>query len=136
MKRGFSLAIATVFGFVLVAGAGAAFASLADPIKVNVPFDFVVGTKTLPAGEYLISTPDENVAGLLAIRSENGKSAIFVQANPLSPKGAIWVANTRLTFEKVGGKEFLTRVWESGSDIGYSLPASPLETKAEKAGGK
>lgn len=136
MKRGISLAVATVFCFVLVAGAGSAHAALATPIKVKVPFDFVVGTTTLPAGEYLISNPNDNSADVLAIRSQDGKRAIFVQAEPLSPKGDTWVPDTRLTFEKVDGKEFLTRVWESGSDIGYSLQRAALELKAEKSGGK
>lgn len=136
MKRSVSFAVAAVFGLVLMTCVGSAFASLAVAVKVNVPFDFVVGTTTLPAGEYLISNLDDNSRDLLAIRSQDGKSAIFVQANPLSPKGDNWVPDTRLTFEKVNGKEFLTGVWESGADIGYSIPRSPLEAKEANAGGK
>ena len=133
MKRRISLAVATVFGFVLVIGAGSAFAALAAPIKVNVPFEFVVGDTTLPAGEYLISSPSDYSAALLAIRSADGKSTIFVQTDPLSPEGDIYVSKTRLTFEKVNGKEFLTRVWESGSDMGYGLTASEHLMKAQQA---
>jgi hypothetical protein len=139
MKRGLSLALATVFGFVLMVGAGSAFATLAAPIRVNVPFDFVVGGTTLPAGEYVISRPNDNSTALLAIRSIDGKSAAFVQADPLSPKGDAWVSETGVIFQKVNGRQFLARVWESGSAMGYSLTSSSIELKAQQvasAGGK
>src|ERR1043165_5723050 len=40
-------------------------------IKVNVPFNFVAGAKTLPAGEYQIQTERP---GLLLIQSRDSKS--------------------------------------------------------------
>jgi hypothetical protein len=138
MKRSISLAVATVFGFVLVIGAGSAFASLAVPIRVNIPFEFNVGGTTLPAGEYVISSPSETASHLLAIRSLDGASAVFIQAEPLSPKHDIWEPDTRLTFEKVNGKEFLMKVWEFGSEMGYVLPASEKAVRTlqmAKAGG-
>jgi hypothetical protein len=139
MKRGISLAVAVVFGFVLMAGAGSAFAALAVPIQVKVPFDFIVGNTTLPAGMYLISSPSDTATGMIMIRSEAGKPAVFVEAELLSPKGDAWASQTRLTFNKVNGKEYLSRIWESGSDVGYALQPSASELKAEQAshsGGK
>jgi len=130
MKRRISFVVATISLFALMAGAGSAFAALALPIRVSVPFDFVVGETTLPAGQYLISNPDDIATDLLAIRSLDGNSMVFIQGRPLSPRHDIYVAHTRLTFEKVDGREFLVRVWEAGSDSGYTIPASPLEQKA------
>jgi len=43
-----------------------------------------------------------------------------------------------LTFEKVNGKEFLMKVWEFGSEMGYVLPASEKAVRTlqmAKAGG-
>ena len=139
MKKGVTLAVATAFGFILMAGAGSAYALLLEPMHVKVPFDFVIGETTLPAGEYQISNVDDTATDLLVIRSENGQPAFFFEAEPASPKGDVWVSDTKLTFQKVNGKEYLTGIWEAGGNTGYSLkaPASTLTAEhAERSGGK
>jgi hypothetical protein len=45
-------------------------------IKVNVPYNIVVGNTTLPAGEFLISdTNNGGSSSLIFLRSESGPSA-------------------------------------------------------------
>jgi hypothetical protein len=66
---------------VALLGAAAALAQSLTTLKANVPFDFIVGNRTLPAGQY---TVDSGVAfGALMIRSADGKGAAIALARPL-----------------------------------------------------
>ena len=58
------------FSFPIFAAAGAARA------KVNIPFEFEVSGKTLPAGTYILETVGKN--GVMQIRSSNGHEAYFL----------------------------------------------------------
>lgn len=82
----------------------------ADAVVVSVPFEFVAGRATLPAGEYRINRANPGVTQELAIRGYD-KGGAF-----LSPVAFDEVANDMptLSFEHVGGKYFLSRVKTPG----------------------
>jgi len=104
MKRSYLVA---VFMLTCLLGVGvSARAQDADAVVVSVPFEFVAGGATLPAGEYKIDRANPGVTRELAIRSY-GKGGAF-----LSPVAFDGVANDMptLSFEYVGGKYFLSRI--------------------------
>jgi hypothetical protein len=90
----------------------------ADAVVVSVPFEFVAGGATLPAGEYRIDRLNSGVNRALAIRSYSNGGALLL---PVVFDGVATDEPT-LSFEHVGGKYFLSRI-KTLSGV-YTLPAS------------
>ncbi len=74
--------------------------------RAKVPFEFVVGGRTMPAGEYTISAP--NAAGVVSIRAE-GMSASALAVG-YRTDGAAAQNRPELVFVKKDGKLHLSRV--------------------------
>jgi hypothetical protein len=91
-----------------------------DAVVVSVPFEFVAGGATLPAGEYRINRASPGVNRELAIRGyDKGGAFLF----PLAFDGVTVADNEpTLSFEHVGGKYFLSKI-KTLSGI-YTMPAS------------
>jgi hypothetical protein len=67
-----------VIGAVCLAGVGGtAYAEFTDVLEVKVPFPFIVGNHTLPAGQYSIEREDD-MGGALVIRGEHGTAGSAV----------------------------------------------------------
>jgi len=99
-------------------GAGlSARAQDSDSVIVKVPFEFVAGTSTLPAGTYTIGRFSPGVSSGLSIRSSE-HSAFLLPIDADSVPGG----PPKLDFEHVGGKYFLSKV-ETPERI-YNLPTS------------
>jgi len=89
-----------------------------DAVVVSVPFEFVAGSVTLPAGEYRIDRVNPGVNRELAIRGYNKGNAFL-----LPQEFADGSANEpTLSFEHVGGKYFLSRIKTLGGV--YTLATS------------
>jgi hypothetical protein len=89
-----------------------------DAVVVSVPFEFVAGGATLPAGEYRVSRVNPGVNRELAIRGYNKGNAFLL---PLAFDDGPADGPT-LSFEHVGGKYFLSRI-KTLSGV-YTMPAS------------
>jgi hypothetical protein len=92
----------------------------ADAVVVSVPFAFVAGGATLPAGEYRVSRVNPGVNRDLAIRGYNKGNAFLL---PLAFDN-VAAANGQptLSFEHVGGKYFLSKI--KTLDGVYTMPTS------------
>jgi hypothetical protein len=118
MKRSYLIAVLML---TCVLGVGvSARAQDADAVVVSVPFEFVAGGATLPAGEYRINRVNPGVNRDLAIRGYNKGNAILLPVT----FDDVAAANGQptLSFEHVGGKYFLTGI-KTLSGL-YTLPAS------------
>jgi hypothetical protein len=95
-----------------------ALAQDSDRVSVRVPFEFVAGTKTLPAGTYTIdrSAPEVN-SGLIIRSYDNGGLLLPISVD------SVHGGPPRLSFEYVGGKYFLSKV--ETPDRVYNIGASP-----------
>ena len=90
----------------------------ADAVVVSVPFEFVAGGATLPAGEYRVSRVNPGVNRELAISGYNKRNAFLLPvAFDDGPSN-----QPTLSFEHVGGKYFLNRI-KTLSGV-YTIPAS------------
>jgi hypothetical protein len=79
----------------------------ASGVVVKVPFEFVAGGKTLPAGTYSVGRLSPGIHPSLIIDSkDNGAFALVL---PIVPGGDS-AGRTELSFERVGGKYFLSTV--------------------------
>lgn len=124
---------AAVLRLALAAGAGSAWALIPEEMAVKIPFDFIVGKMTMPAGEYTFSNPDLSAQDLIEIRSADGLKSVFVQTTPISPKGNEYVEQSKLDFRKIDGKEYLACIWAAGTDGGNAIPRSQLPANIERA---
>jgi len=119
-KRAF--VTATLFVLSIIVAAQVAQAD--EPMLVNIPFAFVAGNVTLPAGEYRVQKLDGNSAVVLIRCSDATASAMVVthaaQAKELQTE-------SKLIFNQYGNRYFLSQVWTAGSIRGRQLLKSPQE---------
>ncbi len=124
-KRFFALIIALSLAASLAAPALAY--AFTVKIRAEIPFDFMVGSKRMPKGEYLIESVNES--GTLIIRhAKKGKAVTFMtipHKTPDKPK-------SKLIFHRYGEQYFLARIWDGSSDIVLKLNKSSAEKKAAK----
>ena len=107
---------------VAVLAAASAFAQSSTSLKVNVPFDFIVGNQTLHAGQY---TVDRGTApGAVILKSAQGKGAAIAMGQAL--ESITSRNNGRLVFHRYGAAYFLSEVWGAGNH-GRKLPTSSRE---------
>lgn len=118
-----------VVGLALTAGVKSANAQLTSHgVTAMIPFDFIIGDKTLPAGRYLVSSATGDATGL-RIQNREGKSVAFRLSNPLTEKSQR--CKVRMVFHRYGEQYFLTQVW-SGDGYGRELRRSKLEPKVRQ----
>lgn len=98
-------------------------------IKVNVPFDFVAGAKTLPAGEYQVQTEWPSVA-LMQRKDSKSNVNLAVHFAPTRRMSGVAV----LRFNRYGNRYFLSEIW-TGSDLAQELPKSRAEREQIAATG-
>src|SRR5262245_52310846 len=91
-------------------------------VNASVPFDFIVGDKTLAAADYRIDTVGE----ALAICSASARYSVIRLANAMTPNDR---KSARLVFHRYGNTYFLSEVWEGGDRIGRRL----VESRQERA---
>jgi hypothetical protein len=84
-----------------------------DGVVVTVPFDFVAGRATIPAGQYRISRVNPGVNRELVIHS-SGNGGAFVL--PVAFDEVI-TDQTRLTFEHLGNRYFLSKIKTPGGRL-------------------
>jgi hypothetical protein len=120
----------------LLVGLGATLTSNAQiesdvTIKANVPYAFVVGDTTLPAGEYTIRVA-EGFSGVLMIRSDTGKTTVLFETEPVTASSP--GDKNELVFDKIGDTYFLSQVFVSGDDSGSQLLKSKMQRRLEEGG--
>ncbi|HVF51012.1 MAG TPA: hypothetical protein VNA19_13040 [Pyrinomonadaceae bacterium] len=96
-------------------------------IVVNIPFEFVVGQKTLPAGEYDIKRIARNSEKALLVRSTDGRKSEMIITHTAEAGTAREAQPTQVSFHRYGDKYFLFQIWTQGASVGRELPASQQE---------
>jgi hypothetical protein len=98
-------------------------------LKASIPFDFVVGDKTLAAGDYSVRQITANAGGILVRSSNDGHSAIRLTNTLIAgaPK-----QKTTLNFLRYGNTYYLSQVWTAGSSVGREMVKSKSERAAER----
>lgn len=112
--------------------ATAMVAQTADPIvRVSVPFEFQVGNRALPAGDYSIVRAGAYILELRNARNEVVATAVTTPAQTPTP-----FVVPKLVFQVEDGHSVLTRVWAANTRYGYEFPApsrSALYAKTKAA---
>lgn len=99
-------------------------------IAATIPFEFQIGNKTLPAGEYSVKPLTQNS---MLVQSEDGQaSAIVVTNNRVQADINGKDARERLVFHQYGSKYFLSQVWLVRGGDGRELNKTGAERQAAK----
>jgi hypothetical protein len=115
MKKSYLTAVLTLtclLGFGISARAQAT-----EEVRVKVPFEFVVGATTLPAGTYTVSRLSVDASSGLLIRSFGHEVSVLPQVVDATPAG-----QPKLGFEHLGDKYFLSEVDTPGGIYTFALP--------------
>ena len=111
---------------------GAIKAEGQNGVIVNMPFEFVVGAKTLPAGTYTVRNLTDDISGTLVINSQDQGTATFVL--PYVSESSV-TSKPELTFDQVGGHYFLRTVQTAETVYLIHVPHSNVGETAAKSSG-
>lgn len=115
----FRLSILGVFALIISVAPAVA---QTHAIGATIPFDFVVGKHSLPAGEYHVVT---NGPFMQLVRWDvpgaPGLITMYVNGNPGTDRSA------RLIFNRYGDRYFLSRVWMGTTPNYFQLFSAPGE---------
>ena len=131
MKRHLNLTIAIIIVCGVSAVNAAAQTSAPQRIRANIPFDFTVGEKTLPAGVYTLAvinrTSDRKV---LQIRSADGRASAIIQT---MQSRSNFVDDAKLVFRRYGDRYFFAQIEIAGDATTLVAARSRAERSARRA---
>jgi hypothetical protein len=113
-----------VFAGLLLA-VGSAYAQ-SSRLVADIPFDFIVGNKAFPAGQYEIRTIGLNGSSLMLQNTDSKKSMFFT---PSYCSSAQPQEDSKLVFNMYGNHFYLSQIWTEGYDQGRELPKSSREVE-------
>jgi len=132
MKKHCVRILSAFFG--LAALAFTAKGQAADQLVVNIPYEFVVAGKTLPAGTYRVNRVNDNDEKTLAISSRESHAAVLVLSSEIAlTTGA---EQPSLTFQQVGEQHLLSKI--RTAEHVFTVPVSDsavLEAAMRKGSG-
>jgi hypothetical protein len=117
------LLVVMALAFVTAVANGQSLRAVAD-----VPFEFVAGNRTLPAGHYNLSDAT-NGREVVKISGREKNATIFAMTVPLSRGNA--ADRGKLVFRRYGNRYFLAEIWTGGEREGQKLRKSKEEKAIE-----
>lgn len=123
--RLFAVAAALVLTVLSLGGV----AQAQELLVVNVPFDFIVGGATLPAGEYTVQPLFHGPAVLLKKVGAPAAGAVAL-TNPAQPK--LEQSKSVLVFEHYGEDYFLSQIWNAADGVCRSLMFKPSRARGRE----
>jgi hypothetical protein len=106
-----------------LSGLMAAQSLTSSAVTAQVPFDFMVGNKIIPAGPCAVKAADGNI---LAVNNfEARKSALVASSHASENKGD----RTVMVFKRYGSQYFLSEIRIEGNHLSYKLPENRAEAE-------
>ena len=126
-----SMLIVATLSLLAIGGGTSARAQVTDTIEADVPFDFTVNNKLVPAGHYTVKRVDWN-PGIMELRAANDRVVkVFLTEDAEISKDP---KRSELLFDRIGDQYFLSRIFEEGNRFGVAVQESSAERKPEKEG--
>ena len=99
-----------------------------SPMRVTIPFDFIVRGKTLPAGNYEIKRVNDESYQLLVVRNINDKrEQVMFDTESVQPRTI--PDNSEVVFHRYGDSYFLSEILTGGEQTGEELAPSRAERR-------
>ena len=111
--------------FALTIFAGKASAQIDGDLDAEIPFQFHVGTRDLPAGKYRIHL-DEASLRIMEITSADGSASALFQVQESDANAA--PVKSEMIFNKYGDDYFLSKLYDEGNPSGSKV----IESRYEK----
>jgi hypothetical protein len=92
-------------------------------LQADVPFEFVLGHKTLPPGRYLVVPPVSS--NRVVIQSADRKENFVVSV--VNAKSIDNQQVSKLVFHRYGERHFLAQLWVRGSNWEWEIPPTSQE---------
>lgn len=104
-----------------------------DKVSVNVPFEFVAGGQTLPAGTYSITRAAGDTNRILVIRGDSNRIFVLPMFFDGSTVTGTAAEHQVLSFERVNDKYFLSTVKTLSGVYAFRTP-QPMTKVAQMKG--
>jgi hypothetical protein len=119
-----------LIGLCLVVGSSILPAQEIVALHASIPFNFWVGNKLVPSGNYLIQ-----VSGGKTVFREEGGAAVAAWLLGIPESRLTAPDNGELVFHRYGDQYFLAVVWTPYSQLGYSIPMTSREKAVTRRSG-
>jgi hypothetical protein len=123
MKQANWLVVVTL---VVLSGMAAAQRIGSTKVVAQVPFEFMVANKIVPAGECVVQAANDD-GRILMIRNTEAKVALMSTSS--QAEGKQDASDYALVFQHYGDRYFLSGIKLQGSNITYLLPESKVEAE-------
>lgn len=127
MTHSAKYALGTFLALVVALSAAPGHAQDQPKVKATIPFNFVVGSKQLKAGEYIVQQFGLPGSQNLRFRGEDGDVEQIVFTLPIETNKT--GNHERLVFHRYGDQYFLSQVWFAENE-GREFIAGAREKKA------
>ena len=131
MKRQ-ALRTFTMLSLVLILTAVSVCAQSERSGVLNIQFNFIVGGKTLPAGEYTVEPNKKDSHNVWLVQIREGNASALVTTTPVRANQT--QEETKLVFHKYGDQYFLSQIWTPGGNTGRELLMPRFERELAKNG--
>jgi hypothetical protein len=121
--------VTLVIAIALATAVASANAQSASKVVADIPFEFVVGDKTLNSGEYTLMSTTAPDNGLI-IQNTAGKLEVMRLTFPIAPRQNR--RSARLVFHRYGQRYFLAEVWSGEGNVGRHLLKSRQQRAIER----
>ena len=125
-----TLSTLTMLSLLLMLTVGTVFAQSERIGVINIPFNFIIGQKILPAGEYTIRPSRIDSKTVWLVQGNDTQAGAFFLTIPVLARET--QEKTRLVFNKYGDQYFLSQVWTAGDNLGRELSMPRLERELAK----
>jgi hypothetical protein len=100
-------------------------AQIVNQIDADIPHNFMILNKTLPAGKYVFRMSQSSDGAVMVVSTADGKNLDqFIVRDSIAPTRP---AHTELVFNRYGDKEFLRRIYEGGNKNGVAVSETSKE---------
>ena len=101
-------------------------------LQASVPFEFIVGNRTFPAGTYVFEmatgTPQRtDHTGVLIVRNQERRLFAAVVTDVAADEFAHDTPN--LMFQRTGDRVYLSKVWRQGDGAALSVHRTPIASE-------
>ncbi len=105
-------------------------AAQSERSKITIPFSFIVGEKTLPAGEYTVEPNRRDSDQFWLFQSKDGRTSSLFATMPVRANQT--QEGSKLVFHRYGEQYFLSQIWTAGANSGRELLMPRLERELAK----
>lgn len=119
--------IVTMIALMTVVGLSTAKAQTSGTTQLiaNIPFEFSVGNKTMPAGEYTVRcTNPASDLKVFQLRSRDGRASVMARTNSVIGKTQ---EDAKLVFNRYGDHYFFAQAWFQADSTGVQVSKSRSE---------